>query len=435
MTLLQVTKTDEIDKIFMNGEDTREFDLIEGDLLKLYNEETSDQFFSRLYINDNIPKDNIALGENILDGLGITEGELIDVSGFNDQINDVLDIEIEYDSQDYNYEILKFDDKFRSRLIDYLSIYFFNPITNLYWPEENAQLEISFPNVESLKPPYRISPYYDEIRLKIKPKSTGIPFNAILLIDCSGSMKRRDIRFMNMENAIDNLIRLYSDDDIPHKHLVEWLQNLKPKFVLDKDKYKISRIDATYVAILMFFSQKISRGLGEKCGIILYSGKSKNFTFQDNKTIFDSTDFTNIEIINDLKNELNNPTSLSINQTLFTPAIEGLENRIREFAKVSPNPILILFLTDGRPEPKKLDPLDTIKSKVKYLMETAKTLNKQIVIYALGIGQDDQVDGNLLTEIASLGAGEYHFTKDFIELTKWFENLANNFSVCLLKTK
>jgi len=434
MTLLQVIRTDEFDKIFMNGEDIREFDLIEGDLIKLYNEETSDQFFSLLYVNENIPRDNIALGENILEGLGIAEGELIDVSGFSGQVSDVSDIEIEYDSQDYNYEVLKFDDNFRIRLINYLNNYFFNTITNLYWPEENAQLEISFPITESLEPPFRISPYHDKIRLKIKPKGAGIPFNAILLIDCSGSMLKRDIRFMSMESAIDNLIRLYSGDDIPHKHLVEWLQNLKPKFVLDKDSYKISRIDATYVAILMFFSQKISRGLGEKCGVILYSGKSKTFTSQDNKAIFDSTDFTNIEIINDLKNELNNPFSLSVNQTLFTPAIEGLENRIREFAKVSHNPILILFLTDGRPEPKKLDPPDRITNKIKILMETAKTLNKQIVIFTLGIGQDDQVDGNLLTEIASLGAGEYHFTRDFIELTKWFENLANDFSVCLLKT-
>ena len=435
MTLLQVIRTDEMDKIFMNGEDTKEFDLFEGDLIKLYNEETSDQVFSLLYVNENIPTDNIALGENILDGLGITEGELIDVSGFNGQVSDVSDIEIEYDSQDYNYEVLKFDDNFRVKMINYLNNYFFNAITNLYWPEENAQLEVSFPKTEALEPPFRISPYHDKIRLKIKPKSTGIPFNAILLIDCSGSMQKRDIRFMSMENAIDNLIRLYNGDDIPHKHLVAWLQNLKPKFVLDKDKYKISRIDATYVAILMFFSQKISRGLGEKCGVILYSGKSKNFTSQNNKTIFDSTDFTNIEIINDLKNELHNPSALSINQTMFTPAIEGLEDRIREFAKVSHNPILVLFLTDGRPEPKKLDPLDLIKEKVKKLMETARALNKQIVIFALGIGQDDQVDDNLLTEIANLGAGEYHFARDFIELTKWFENLANDFSVCLLKTK
>lgn len=419
----------------MNKEDTKEFDLIEGDLLKIYNEETSDTIYNTLDINDNIPSDNIALGINLMEGLGVTEGDFIDVSDYTGTINEITEVIIDYDSQDYNYETLKFDDNFRVRLINFLNNYYLNSVTHLYWPEENANLSINLPNIENLSPPFKVSYYHDKIKLKIKPKSTGIPFNALLLIDCSGSMKRQDIKFMGMENAIDNLIGLYDGENISHTNLKDWLGHLKPKLVLDKKKYNISRIEATFVAILMFFSQKISRGLGEKCGIILYSGNTKSYTYGDNKGIFNSTDFTNIDIINDLKENLFNPSDISINQTMFSPAIEEIKSKIKEFAQLSYNPILILFLTDGHPEPKKNDPLDKIQDKVKELMKLADSMNKQIVIYTLGIGQEDQVDGNLLTSIASIGRGEYHFTKTFSELTEWFENLANEFSISLLKTQ
>lgn len=415
----------------MNIEDTNEFDLMEGDLLKIYNEETSDTIYNTLDINDKIPRDNIALGSNLMEGLGVAEGDFIDVSDYTGTINEITDIIIDYDSQDYSYETLKFDDNFRVRMINFLNTYYLNSITHLYWPEENASLSITLPNLENLSPPFKISTYHDKIKLKIKPKSTGIPFNALLLIDCSGSMKKRDIKFMGMENAIDNLIRLYDGENISHTNLKDWLGHLKPKLVLDKKKYKISRIEATFVAILMFFSQKISRGLGEKCGIILYSGRTKSYTYGDKKGIFDSTDFTNIDIINDLKTNLFNPSDISIDQTLFSPAIEEIKTKIKEFAQLSYNPILILFLTDGRPEPKKKDPIDKIQNKVKELMKLAESMNKQIVIFTLGIGQEDQVDGNLLTSISSIGRGEYHFTKTFIELTEWFENLANEFSISL----
>jgi len=415
----------------MNIEDTNEFDLMEGDLLKIYNEETSDTIYNTLDINDNIPRDNIALGNNLMEGLGVTEGDFIDVSGYTGTINEITEVIIDYDSQDYNYKTLKFDDNFRVRMINFLNTYYLNSITHLYWPEENASLSILLPNIENLSPPFKISTYHDKIKLKIKPKSTGIPFNALLLIDCSGSMKKQDIKFMGMENAIDNLIRLYDGENISHTNLKDWLGHLKPKFVLDKKNYKISRIEATFVAILMFFSQKISRGLGEKCGIILYSGRSKSYTYGNKKGIFDSTDFTNIDIINDLKANLFNPLDISIDQTLFSPAIEEIKSKIKEFAQLSYNPILILFLTDGRPEPKKKDPIDKIQNKVKELMKLAESMNKQIAIFTLGIGQEDQVDGNLLTSISTIGRGEYHFTKTFIELTEWFENLANEFSISL----
>jgi hypothetical protein len=236
-----------------------------------------------------------------------------------------------------------------------------------------------------------------------------------------------------MENALDNLINIYDGTTASHISINKYLNGLKPKFVIDQANYKIKRIDATFISILLFFSQKISRGLGEKCGIVLYSGKANTFSYEDHKTIFDTNDYTNISIINYLNKEMKNPKSLSTNQTLFSPAIEELKVRIKRFSEESDNPILILILTDGQPEPKKLDPPERIINEINEVMELAKRLNKQIVIYTLGIGEKGQVDNDLLSKIAEHGNGEYHFTKTFTELTEWFENLANEFSITLRK--
>jgi hypothetical protein len=434
MTLLEIVNTDEVGKSIINAVDSREFDIIDGDLVRLFNEEAENSIFTRIYVDEGIPRDSIALGSNLMENLGVIEGDLIEISQNNNiKINYMKDIIVEYNSEDYNYNNLKFDDIFRVNLIDFLGDYFLNKRTELFWPEENAYLSITFKNSKNLTAPFKISPYEDKIQLKIKPKVKKLPFNAILMIDCSGSMKKKDVKYASMDSALENLIKFYDGDNIPNKKLLNFFKSLKPKFVINEEDYKITRLDATFIALLMFFSQKISRGLGEKCSIILYSDRPKTFTYEDSKNIFDPTDFTNINVINSLNSQMRKPEDLSQNQTLFSPAIKELENSISKYSQISSNPILVLFLTDGQPEPKKLDPPETIAENVKTLMETSKNKGKQLVLFTLGIGRKSQVDGSLLENIAKIGRGEYHFTKSFSELTRWFENLANEFSINLRK--
>jgi ketopantoate hydroxymethyltransferase len=88
----------------------------------------------------------------------------------------------------------------------------------------------------------------------------------------------------------------------------------------------------------------------------------------------------------------------------------------------------VLFLTDGQPTVP-----DRILESVKELMLHAQDIKKQVVIFALGIGNDRDIGQVLMKRIATLGYGEYHFVKNFAELTTWFEDLAKEFSVNLKK--
>jgi len=183
----------------------------------------------------------------------------------------------------------------------------------------------------------------------------------------------------------------------------------------------------------MFFNQKISRGLGEKCSILLYSGRTKLFDLEGKKTIFNATDMANINVITNLKSQITHSKDLQLNHTIFHRVFIQLKELIEQYSEISKNPIMILLLTDGKPEPKDIDKPELIDEKINVLRSYARQKKQQFAIFTLGIGQEDQVDSDLLSRIAQLGFGEYHFPQDLLELTTWFENLAKEFSISLQK--
>ncbi|MHA1684239.1 MAG: hypothetical protein ACTSUE_25100 [Promethearchaeota archaeon] len=431
MTLLTVIFTDELGKAIMNPDDCAEYDFLEGDLMLLEDEDTGNIVYCYLFMDPQIPKDTIALGQNLIDRLGIVENDTIEVDRMETQPTEVKEVIIEFESQDYDPETLKFDEGFRLKAIEFLRNYHFNNTTSLYWPEEHAFLRVTFADAGSKTPPYYISNYNDAISVQIQPKTTMLAFNAILAIDCSGSMKHRDICFGDMNSIIDNLTSIYNGEKQSHRYLCNYLNQLKPQFVIHPEEYKISRLKATFISILMFFNQKISRGLGEKCSVILYSDKAINFRYHGIKGVFDSNDFTTPEIINELLGQMENPRSILTGITRFSPCFNLLRERVEEFSKTSNNPILILFLTDGKPVPADLDPKENIYSSVREFMKYASDIGKQVVIFTLGIGDEINIDKDILENLARIGNGSFHYSVDFQEISSWFERLAGDFSIHL----
>ena len=432
MTILIAKITDEIDKAIINDQDCKDLDFEELDLVRISNEETNNITYCRLYVNQSIPRETIALGRNLMLNLGITEESLVGIEKCMITPVEVKDIQVEFDAMDYNYTTIIFDEDFKIKLITYLRKYLFNTRTDLYWPGENANLKITFFNTGDLQPPYQISAYNDEIRLKIVPRGFS-GFNAILAIDCSGSMSNQDVPFKKMSGAIDNLKEVYAGETLAHETLKRYLDGLKPRYLIDPDKYAIKRIDAAFLAILTFFNQKMSRGLGEKCGIVLYSSDAIDFSFNESKKVFDSTDFTNIEIINTLKSMLEKPPRILRNITRFTPLFAHLNQKITEFAKLSDKPIMIIMLTDGRPTGNLADSDKQveIEAAVRTFVKTACDLKVQAVLFTLGMGDEQAIGVDLMRNIAAIGKGEYQFAKNFAELTNWFENLAREFMIIL----
>jgi len=108
----------------MNSKDCEEFDLIEGDLISLINEEADNRVYTRLFVSNKIPRDSIALGDNLLDNLGVVNEDLIEVKIYNKKVHEASEIAVEFNSQDYNFEGLKFNNQFRNQLIEFLNKYY-----------------------------------------------------------------------------------------------------------------------------------------------------------------------------------------------------------------------------------------------------------------------------------------------------------------------
>ena len=125
------------------------------------------------------------------------------------------------------------------------------------------------------------------------------------------------------------------------------------------------------------------------------------------------------------------PIGLNQAQTNFTQALNCVEDGIDNLQFESKNPLMILLLTDGKPEPQMLDPPKKILQKISQMKEKIPQWKLNFIIYTIGIGNEKMVDKRLLSNISKKGNGEYKFADDFRDLTKWFEKLANNFSIVL----
>jgi hypothetical protein len=462
LTLLQLSKTENPQDAIINDEDALSFEISEGDIGEIVNENTKDVIYCIILIDSKIPHDTIALGQNIIDNLSALENDIVSISKYEKVISTIKELIVELN---FDYSHMVIDNTFRLELINFLRNYIFNQKMEFNYNDPNSNLTFNLttiiPDSINEKPPYRLTEFNDEIIFKIRQKYSNRPFNAILCLDCSASMAKKDIYFNQMNSVVEDLINIYQGNSDDHRKIIQFFRKICPKLIINPQGYSISRIESIITSLLMFFNQKISRGLGELCSILLYSGNTIQFqskmlskneelnshtiitdkTYIGGNTFFDlnmqgfynANELSNALLINELIQSILKPENLNPKFTNFSNVFEKLKETITKMNKVNQNPIMILFLTDGKPEPINSDPPNQIEMNVKNLASFARQLGTQIVIYTIGIGHQPQIDESILMNIAKLGYGEYHFAVDLKEISNWFETLANNFSINLSK--
>ncbi|MHA1869593.1 MAG: hypothetical protein ACTSXF_01475, partial [Promethearchaeota archaeon] len=112
--------------------------------------------------------------------------------------------------------------------------------------------------------------------LTLKP--TGlVTFNAILIIDISRSMMARDVEVKNIGPALEGIKAA-----MHAKEIQDFLNKFKP------GTYVPRRYSAAFGAIL-FLSEKVGRGFGEKVAIIRFADEAQVLTFQNGQPFMDSS--------------------------------------------------------------------------------------------------------------------------------------------------
>jgi uncharacterized protein YegL len=233
-----------------------------------------------------------------------------------------------------------------------------------------------------------------------------VPFNAILIIDISRSMMARDVRVVNIAPAIEGIKAAMESREIQ-----EFLKHFKPGVNVPR------RISAAFAAVL-FLSEKVGRGFGEKVSVIRFADESQILPF-GNSYYMDSASGKK-GVLEDAARMIVDRIGNAYGQsTRMGEAMIKAHQVLTEFDKMTPEnpqPTMIILLTDGIPT----DGDDFLKT-IKVFAD-----NPNVVIYIVGLGNPDD---EMMTRAASLCGGEYFKPEDAGELLVWYSKRARDLTV------
>ncbi|MHA1767813.1 MAG: vWA domain-containing protein [Promethearchaeota archaeon] len=448
------TQTGNNGKVIFHPEDISALELKGTRLIRIFEEDSFDYVVLELIIDERVPRYVILGDSNILSGIGIQDGSIVVVEPYFGPVRAAQKIIVEFSAIDANPHDF-FQESSIKQLKEFLSNYFLNSVTNLYWPERYSNLWISVEEPKSID--QELYQYNASCEIELREQIQSMPFNAILLIDKSMSMTRRDVNLEGIDDTVKDLKnRLIGDNELSYDpdrgrdiytypKLTELFNNLKIKeikesFVQNSNnqwatrvrRVGASRLDSVIFATLLFFQLKISRGFGEKCAFVIYANEAKIVKL-GNKDFIDASAF-NAQICDDLIKKIKNSNFLTYGNTNISSAIEICEQIALKYKyeEKSQNPLMILLLTDGRPYPKHLDNSERLLTTINNLKRKLGEHNIPFVLYAIGIGEAMAQAEALLKRVADEGNGAFHFAINVKELIKWYQTLANNFTYKIL---
>lgn len=286
------------------------------------------------------------------------------------------------------------------------------------WPEMNVKVEIMATR-PSLTGRSFAKLAFEALRERTgyQFKTVGIatPFNAILCIDTSGSMKTTDVPVREIAHAREGLKDLAGDN--PE------VQAFLDRFEEGKN---VSRAEAAAMAVLLYLAEKVGRGYGEKVAVITFEKDVSEMTFMNSETgeVQPFVECTGREkalglqmISTHVVDKVEEGGTLTAMGTALTKAHE-----ILQAFKDSDKPTMLIMLTDGMttsgPPPLKV-------------LKELFTDHKRLVIYCIGLGERSEIDEELMLALAQYGNGTYRHVDNMRDLLEWYGRLASEFAVVI----
>jgi hypothetical protein len=234
-----------------------------------------------------------------------------------------------------------------------------------------------------------------------------VPFNAILIIDISRSMMARDVLVTNIAPAIEGIKAAMESREIQ-----EFLKNFKPNINIPR------RIAAAFAAVL-FLSEKVGRGFGEKVSVIRFADEGQILPFGDGFYMDSASGKKGVleEAARLIVDRIGNAYGQATN---MASAMEKAYLVLQEFERMSPQgqsqPTMVVLLTDGVPT----DP-DAFLRSIKQFSGM-----ENVILYIVGLGNPDK---EMMSRAASLCGGEYFEPADAGELLVWYSKRARDLTV------
>jgi hypothetical protein len=240
----------------------------------------------------------------------------------------------------------------------------------------------------------------------IELKPTGlVTFNAILIIDISRSMMARDVEVTNIGPALEGIKAAMQDSEIQ-----AFLAKFKPGVNVPR------RMSAAFAAVL-FLSEKVGRGFGEKVSIIRFADEAQILPMPGGKLWMDSSSGQKGELEACARTIVDQIANAYGQSTNMGQAMEKANQLLELFTAENPEqPTMIVLLTDGAPTDGRAF-MDSIKKISK---------NQNVVLYIIGLGNPNDEE---MKKAAALCAGEYFKPADSGELLVWYSKRARDLSL------
>ncbi|MFX1338094.1 MAG: VWA domain-containing protein [Promethearchaeota archaeon] len=375
-----------------------------GDVLAFEDELTGAIGAGKVQISEQVPDNVIMIDSEILEASGIGSFE-VKVSKNQRQIIPLQSISLGVSpiSGENMWEIISAARQNVASLKDWISNYIIFKGIKLRWNAVNIACSIinCVPDLTG------------DILAQVSPNTTLtlspiglIPFNAILIIDISRSMMARDVLVKNIAPAIEGIKAAMESREIQ-----EFLKHFKDGVNIPR------RISAAFAAVL-FLSEKVGRGFGEKVSVIRFADEGQILPFGE--SFYMDSASGKKGVLEDAARLIVDRIGNSYGQaTNMGQAMVQAQYVLGEFQKMSPDqPTMIVLLTDGEP------------TDGNAFFEAIKgfSQNPNVVIYIVGLGNPND---ELMNRAASLCGGEYFKPEDAGELLIWYSKRARDLTVKL----
>ncbi|MCP4761936.1 MAG: VWA domain-containing protein, partial [archaeon] len=379
-----------------------------GDILAFEDSLTGAMGAAKFKIKEDLPNNEVIIDAELLEASGIGSMD-VDLKKNMRQVIPLQSIELGISPirGENIWEIISMARQNIESIKTWLSSYIIYKGIKLRWDTANIAVEVLNTTPDLMGDVFAtLTP---NTALTLKP--TGlVTFNAILIIDISRSMMARDVEVKDVGPALEGIKAAMGA-----KEIHEFLAKFKPGILVPR------RYSAAFAAIL-FLSEKVGRGFGEKVSIIRFADEAQPLLF-GGKPFMDSSSGE--------KGILENAAKLIVDQignaygqaTNMGQAMLKAQELLYSFgAEANEMPTMIVLLTDGVPT----DGNQFFQA----IQEFAK--NPNIVMYIIGLGNPDDEQ---MKKAAALCGGEYFKPKDSGELLIWYSKRARDLQVKLKSSK
>ncbi|HKZ40726.1 MAG TPA: VWA domain-containing protein, partial [Candidatus Hodarchaeales archaeon] len=394
-------------RAYLNKQDLEKHNIEEFDYIRIQNE-YSDWAGAQCLASDEVDSGFIAVDGSILESSNLSDGDEVVLEkaeaqglnavklGIEPMAGQEVESTITYIANNFD----KLGELLRNRVV-YSGL-------AINWPEaEIGHLKVRYlesdPVLETSELGI-IDPLGREVKLDVVP-FTEMAFNAILVLDVSGSMTKKDMKVRNISGALEGL-----------KKGIEMTPDLESFLSQFEEGAKVSRVNAAAMAIMLFLSLKISKGWGEQVQVVTFSSDVEAFSLNDSQVIecVGEAKKAGIEgIIRHVVEKSQGSSGLTFLSGALNTAFDSIE-QFRENPVIKDrNPTMIVVLTDGAPN-KGGDSPDLPVNPVPVLKRKIESYTN-VVTYFIGLGEADRL---MLKKLGEIGRGGSLMADDLESLTK-----------------